>query len=66
MKRVTVETPFPTTEEIVRDLGITPERFERIRTIVEEGRRKDDAHANKRSASRSSVGGTAKRAGASR
>jgi hypothetical protein len=65
MKRVIIDTPFPTTEEVVRDLGITPERFERIRLIVEEGRRKDAARAAKQHASRSAKGGTVKRAKAS-
>ncbi|HEX9197975.1 MAG TPA: hypothetical protein VF865_00320 [Acidobacteriaceae bacterium] len=65
MKRVIIDTPYPTTEEVVRDLGITPERFEKLRLIVEEGRRKDAARAAKRRASRSAQGRTAKRAKAS-
>jgi hypothetical protein len=62
MKRVIIETPFPTTEEVVRDLRITPERFEKIRMIVEEGRRKEAAHSTKQRASHSAGGRNAKRA----
>jgi hypothetical protein len=65
MKRVFIDTPFPTTEEVVRDLGVSPERFERIRLIVEEGRRKDAARATKQRVSRSAKLGTVKRAKAS-